>query len=1134
MSTPCLTTDQLQRFLSGQVPTDQEDLVAEHLHHCPRCESLAAQLSDDAETRRWRGEFDGAQPQNLAAPDLSEMRERLHRLGLFDGAVAAHTSEVVRGADDTQAAAAGGSTGESPLRRASQAAASAPRAAESPRPTCVGKFEIVQPIGSGGFGVVYLARDQVLNRKVALKLARGSVLSDPDLKVRFFREAEATARLEHPGIVPVFEAGEHDGTCYLAMAYCEGPTLEQWLRDGRKNGVAPLIAARLALELAEAVEHAHEQGILHRDIKPSNILLDAQPTRPGSSAPSAMAPRLADFGLARITEQASDTTISGVVLGTAQYMAPEQAAGLLDRIGPATDVYSLGAVLYELLTGRPPIRGATTLDTLRRVLIDEPTTPRQLKAETPDDLDAIVMKCLDKSPTRRYASASELAADLRRFLQGMPTVARPLSRRQRAARWIRRNPAAAMVASLAVLVLLLGGGVYLSQRRFDDYRQEVVRREQEAAYREDIGAAQGYFTAGDIVSAERLLRKYIPVGEGVDSGDLRGFEWHYLSAQVTHDAYDEYDAGTEIYQMKLSPDGKWLAVAGSDSQLRILDVNTLREAVREDTDQDDINGVAWTSDSRRVACLGNTGTARIYDLATKKLGAPWRVMTSGQAFAGEFFEGDQLLLVCGEDTAVRLWNVESRREVGAFDGHQRAVEALALSPDQQELATASSDQKAIVWSVATHLRRGTLEGHRGRLTSIAYSPDGKLLATGGIDCAICLWDTQSLQMLDRVYCLDGVQSVAFTADGGRLIAGDRSGTLRDFHLASPDARGVPAKLEIQSPTDAWYGHATNVWSLAALPTEQRFLSSGSKVKAWRRGEEAVRWIGSDEIDYQCCEFSRDGSQLFATCSPVGVEVRDGQTGELQCVLKTGGRRVSSATVMTGREQVAAGAEEGEIFVWNGKSQTLLHRWQIPDATWVDKLVYSPSANLLAANCFSRSQMILIEPNSGEQVRVLPAEVSNAMAFSPGGQQIVVDSLNDLLLYDVPTGQRVRSIAGHTSTIMAIAYNAAGTLFATGGKDRTVRIWTSAGEPVAVLDGHRKAILALAFSPDGRSLLSGGEEGTIFIHHVPTGREILQIPLERGAIRWMAMSPSGQRLAVATSDGELGLVGRWTNPEDAED
>jgi WD40 repeat protein len=203
---------------------------------------------------------------------------------------------------------------------------------------------------------------------------------------------------------------------------------------------------------------------------------------------------------------------------------------------------------------------------------------------------------------------------------------------------------------------------------------------------------------------------------------------------------------------------------------------------------------------------------------------------------------------------------------------------------------------------------------------------------------------------------------------------------------------------------------------------------------------------------------------------------------------------------------------------------------MPNATWVDKLAYSPAANLLAANCYSRGQVILVEPNTGKQKRVLPAAVGNTLAFSPDGERIVLDSQNSLLIYDVATGRQLRSLEGHSSTIGCVVFNAAGTLFATASNDRTIRLWNSEGDEVAVLYGHRGAVSALAFTADDRSLLSGGEDGVILIHHIATQRELLQIPLGRGAITSIAVSPDGERVAVSTSDGELALLGSWNDPD----
>lgn len=268
-----------------------------------------------------------------------------------------------------------------------------------------------------------------------MKLPRSIRLVDPAARPRFFREAQALARLNHPHIVPVYEAGEHDGTCYLAVAYCNGPTLDAWRRQ-QEVPVNPLTAAQILLILAEAVEHAHQQGILHRDIKPTNVLLSSVPSpgarltpdrtaaNSGSLDFSLWAPKLTDFGLAKMADdQRSSSTISGTVLGTPDYLSPEQAAGMVDKIGPPTDVYGLGAVLYELLTGQPPIHGASTADTLRRVLVDEPRSLRDLVPSVPRDLEAIAIKCLQKSTRLRYQSAFELHADLQRFLDGQKVVA---------------------------------------------------------------------------------------------------------------------------------------------------------------------------------------------------------------------------------------------------------------------------------------------------------------------------------------------------------------------------------------------------------------------------------------------------------------------------------------------------------------------------------------------------------------------------------------------------------------------------------------------------------------------------------------------------------------------------------------
>ena len=320
-------------------------------------------------------------------------------------------------------------------------------------PEVFGRFSIKRELGRGGFGVVFLADDKALRRQVALKVPRPEVLVTPDFRRRFLREAEAASRLDHPHIVPVFEVGEEGPICYIASAYCEGLTLARWLRSQTAPVPIP-VACRLVATLAGAVAHAHARGILHRDLKPGNILLQQRAGEGSATNDLGFVPRICDFGLAKLLDQVSQDTRSGLPIGSPEYMAPEQASGSIREHGPATDVYALGVILYELLTGRPPHRGDTDLGTLRLVSDQDPPSPRALRPGLPRDLETIVLKCLEKRPVRRYSSRrAELMADLHRFLDGRSVQARPAPVWEHAGKWAKRRP---VHAALAILLAVVG------------------------------------------------------------------------------------------------------------------------------------------------------------------------------------------------------------------------------------------------------------------------------------------------------------------------------------------------------------------------------------------------------------------------------------------------------------------------------------------------------------------------------------------------------------------------------------------------------------------------------------------------------------------------------------------------------
>jgi hypothetical protein len=334
-------------------------------------------------------------------------------------------------------------------------------------PRYVGDYELLEMLGRGGMGMVYKAHQASCKRLVALKMVLAASHATPKLLARFRTEGEAIARLQHPNIVQVFEVSEHEGQPFFSMEFCPGGSL-----DKKLNGTPwqPKQAARLVEVLARAMQAAHDQNVIHRDLKPANMLLGAD-----------AAPKITDFGLAKKLDEVGQTA-SGDIMGTPSYMAPEQAGGMASprrsAIGPACDVYALGAILYELLTGRPPFKAATHLDTILQVVNDEPASLRQLQSKTPIDLETICLKCLHKIPHKRYASAAKLAADLRRFQDGEPIEARPAGWVERGWKWAKRRPTAAalLLVSVVALLVVLVGGLWFNARLTEERNLATEQR----------------------------------------------------------------------------------------------------------------------------------------------------------------------------------------------------------------------------------------------------------------------------------------------------------------------------------------------------------------------------------------------------------------------------------------------------------------------------------------------------------------------------------------------------------------------------------------------------------------------------------------------------------------------------------
>jgi WD40 repeat protein/serine/threonine protein kinase len=652
-----------------------------------------------------------------------------------------------------------------------------PETAEEP--VQLGPFQVLRVLGTGAFGVVYLAEDMRLGRQVALKVPRPEVMVTPSLRERFLREARAAARLHHTNIVPVFEVGEAGPLCYIVSAYCPGGTLANWLKN-RPTPVPIRLAAHLIAVLADGVQHAHDRGILHRDLKPGNVLLlpeeNAAATGPDGFSST---PLIADFGLAKFLDLAVEMaplsseaaheaaaadlsqTLTHGVAGTPAYMAPEQAAGQRDAIGAPTDVYALGGILYQLLTGQPPFTG-TTADVLRRVPVEEPVPPRRFRAGTPRDLEVICLKCLRKSPSDRYQSARDLAHDLRRWLAGEPVKARPVGALRRLAKWARRRPAAAGFLTLSLLTLtgLVGGTLWYNWARTQEERQQ--RRD---LYVKQIGEAHRVLESGDFHGLTELLNGLRPAAR---DRDLRGFEWYYLWNKYQEAGVWLTGHERTITGVAFSSEGGALVSSGLEASLRYWNPHTGQPLTVFRGNAIEYLKMAMSRDGKLLATADGDGTVSVWDA----VGGGLRYTLPGvDARECLEFSPDGDTLATGMGDMVLLWELDTRR-VRSRLAHSHRVRGSAFAPDGKTLATAELDGPVRLWDTATGQPFTELRDAGQRVGALAYSPDGQLLVSGSDANDVMLWDTRSWKRRATLAGPGGkIVGLAFSSDGRELAVG---------------------------------------------------------------------------------------------------------------------------------------------------------------------------------------------------------------------------------------------------------------------------------------------------------------------------------------------------------------------------
>ena len=977
-------------------------------------------------------------------------------------------------------------------------------------PPALDRFELLEEVGSGGFGTVWRARDTRLGRVVALKVPHQTLRGALGQLERCRREARAAAQLRHPGVVTVHEVAEFDGLPVLVCDFVTGGSLRDLVRSRR---LAFREAAALVAEVAEAVDYAHGMGLVHRDLKPANILLEA------AGGGTIGRPLVTDFGLARREDVDATLTQEGEILGTPAYMSPEQAAGRGHEVDRRSDVYSLGVILYELFTGRLPFSGSAAA-LVRQVLADEPAPPRKLAPDLPRDLETVCLKAMAKEPARRYQTARDLADDLRRWLGDEPVRARPAGRVERAWRWCRRNRwVAGLTAAVFVLLLAVTATAVWAAFQADararaeaDARNELafnlylrnIPRAQEEALRGDWGEAEVLLGAIDRDCPERL----------------RGWEYDYLRRlpdAPLREATGRVSGGISAnLDLAFSPDGRLLAAPGP----------------------------------REQAGGGSRETVTVWDLTTgeqrylpRHAGRPGH---TAQVLCVAFRPPDGgLLASAGKDGRVRFWNPATGEPVGepltAHDG--KSIDGLAFSPDGRLLATIGADEKVRLWDVGTGPKKRAefdtvYKKHARMLRRVAFSPDGRFFAYGGAGNTVRVWDVAAgEEKLSLPGHKDLVYAVEFSPQGDRLVSTSWDLTAKVWDLTTPGGREL---FFVR-------GHSSAAWSAAFSPDGALLAAAGGisepTVKVYDARTGQLRHTLAGHADRVGCVTFHPGGRRLASCS-LDQTIRIWELDQGREVLTLRGHRDLVTRVLfdpKGR-WLASSTDGGALRVWDGTPPG-----QGPGRPCVTLPGHTRKVFALA---FSPDGRGLASAGQDGTVRVWDVAAAREVHTLHGHADTVfvvrLDSDGRLLsgsydgtvrLWDSRSGRLLDKLSGPETRVRSLATSADGRYLATSSITPPFDVWLwdlRRGENgfriekrPAPLEGHNGPAFGLAFSPDGRSVATAGTDGQVILWESATGRR-QGSPLIRPGSRERAWSvafrpPHGRQLAAGYSGN---LVITW--------